>query len=162
MKSTKNDMNNMIFKKFISYFNLTNSIKEIELNKILDKIAKKVKLSKEEAKFLDSYQDIEEEDIKNLMLLTCQTTFEKLKNLIDKNKKVICNLSDRDGKLGIQINSVYCDYEHESYYLNLKNNQQVLLKDNLFYNIIYILQKDLYSLETEDEFFEKISVKNAD
>ena len=42
----------MNFKKFLSYFNIRESFKEVELNKILDKISKKVKLSKREEDFL--------------------------------------------------------------------------------------------------------------
>lgn len=162
MTLIKNDMKNMDIKKFISYFNFSQSIKEIELNKILDKISRKIKLSPEEKTFLGNYEQVIEDDIKNYKLLTPLSTFQKLQELISKNKKIICNIEDRNGKIDIQIKEVYSDYENESYFLILKNEQKVKLQDNFFYNILYILKKDYYSLESEEEFFEKISVKNED
>jgi hypothetical protein len=152
----------MNFRKFISYLNLSESLKEVELNKILDKISKSINLSSKEKEFLGKYDNIKEDDLKDFKMLSLQSTFEKLQGLIDNNKKVICNLIDRNGKIGIQIISIYSDYENEVYILNLKNGEKIELKDNYLYNIIYTLQKDIYSLETEEEFFEKLPVRNED
>lgn len=152
----------MGFKKFISYLNLSESLKEIELNKILDKISKSINLSSKEKEFLGKYDNISDEDLKDFRMLSIQSTFEKIKDLIDKNKKVICNLIDRDGKINTEIKSVYSDYENEKYTLILKHDERIELQDNYLYNIIYNLQKDNYSLEAGEEFFEKIPVKNED
>ena len=152
----------MNFRKFISYLNLSESLKEVELNKILDKISKSINLSSKEKEFLGKYDNIKDDDLKDFKMLSLQSTFEKLQGLIDNNKKVICNLSDRNGKIGIQIVSIYSDYENEIYILNLKNGEKIELKDNYLYNIIYNLQRDAYSLETEEEFFEKLPVRNED
>ena len=95
-------------------------------------------------------------------MLSLQSTFERIQELIDRNKKVICNLIDRDGKINTEIISLYSDYENEKYILKLKNKEEITLKDNYLYNIIYNLQKDNYSLEAGEEFFEKIPVKNED
>jgi hypothetical protein len=152
----------MNFRKFISYLNLSESLKEVELNKILDKISKSINLSSKEKEFLGKYDNIKDDDLKDFKMLSLQSTFEKLQGLIDNNKKVICNLIDRNGKIGIQIISIYSDYENEVYILNLKNGEKIELKDNYLYNIIYNLQNDIYSLETEEEFFEKLPVKNED
>lgn len=152
----------MNFRKFISYLNLSESLKEVELNKILDKISKSINLSSKEKEFLGKYDNIKDDDLKDFKMLSLQSTFEKLQGLIDNNKKVICNLSDRNGKIGIQIVSIYSDYENEVYILNLKNGEKIELKDNYLYNIIYNLQRDAYSLETEEEFFEKLPVRNED
>lgn len=152
----------MNFRKFISYLNLSESLKEVELNKILDKISKSINLSSKEKEFLGKYDNIKDDDLKDFKMLSLQSTFEKLQVLIDNNKKVICNLSDRNGKIGIQIVSIYSDYENEVYILNLKNGEKIELKDNYLYNIIYNLQRDAYSLETEEEFFEKLPVRNED
>jgi hypothetical protein len=152
----------MNFRKFISYLNLSESLKEVELNKILDKISKSINLSSKEKEFLGKYDNIKDDDLKDFKMLSLQSTFEKLQGLIDNNKKVICNLTDRNGKIGIQIVSIYSDYENEVYILNLKNSEKIELKDNYLYNIIYNLQKDIYSLETEEEFFEKLPVRNED
>lgn len=150
----------MTFKKFISYFKMNESLKELRLNQILDKIGKKIELSKQEQDFLDTYSEIEEEDIMDYKMLSKESTFTKLSKLLDDNKKVICNLFDRDGKIGIQILSIYNDFQSEVCTLNLKNGERIKLKDNILYNIIYDSNKDEWSLEMEDEFFEKLPVKD--
>jgi len=152
--------NIMTFKKFISYFKINESLKELRLNQILDKIGKKIKLSKQEQDFLDTYSEIEEEDLMDYKMLSKESTFTKLSKLLDDNKKVICNLVDRDGKIGIQILSIYNDFQSEECTLNLKNGEKIKLKDNILYNIIYDSNKDEWSLEMEDEFFEKLPVKD--
>ena len=165
MKNMRNDKNNMKimkFKKFISYFNLRESLKEVELNQILDKISKKMKLTYGEESFLSKFGKVKDDDLKDYKMLSMQSTFEKISDLINNNKKVICDLYDKNGKVGIQIISIYNDYENEICILELKNGEKIDLKDNYLYNIIYNIQKDSYSLQAEDEFFEKIPVKNED
>ena len=165
MKNMRNDKNNMKimkFKKFISYFNLRESLKEVELNQILDKISKKIKLTYGEESFLGKFGKVKDDDLKDYKMLSMQSTCEKISDLINNNKKVICDLYDKNGKVGIQIISIYNDYENEICILELKNGEKIDLKDNYLYNIIYNIQKDSYSLEAEDEFFEKIPVKNED
>jgi hypothetical protein len=152
--------NIMTFKKFMSYFRINESLKELRLNQILDKISKKIKLSKQEQDFLDTYSEIEEEDIMDYKMLSKESTFNKLTQLLEDNKKVICNLVDRDGKIGIQIISIYNDFQSEICTLNLKNGEKVKLQDNILYNILYNSNKDEWSLEMEDEFFEKLPVKD--
>lgn len=156
----KNRNNIMTFKKFISYFKLNESLKEVRLNQILDKISKKVTLSKTEQEFLDHYDQTSDEDLMDYRLLSKETTFTKISNLLDEGKKVICNLFDRDGKIGIQIAQIYNNYEDEISIMTLKNGEKVKLKDNILYNIIYNTNKDEFSLEMEDEFFEKLPIKN--
>jgi len=160
MKTSKNDMRIMNFKKFLSYFNIRESFKEVELNKILDKISKKVKLSKREEDFLGKYNDIKDEELKDYTHLSRQNAFERIEKLLQNGKKVICNLHDRDGLIGLEIITIYNDFESEICILTFKNDEKFKLKDNYLYNIIYNLKKDIYSLEKEDEYFEKIPVKN--
>jgi len=162
MINDKNTMKIMKFKKFISYFNLRESLKEVELNQILDKISKKMKLTYGEESFLNKFGKVKDDDLKDYKMLSMQSTFEKISDLINNNKKVICDLYDKYGKIGIQIISIYNDYENEICILELKNGEKIDLKDNYLYNIIYNIQKDSYSLQAEDEFFEKIPVKNED
>jgi hypothetical protein len=162
MRNDKNIMKIMKFKKFISYFNLRESLKEVELNQILDKISKKMKLTYGEESFLGKFGKVKDDDLKDYKMLSMQSTFDKINDLINNNKKVICDLYDKYGKIGIQIISIYNDYENEICILELKNSEKIDLKDNYLYNIIYNIQKDSYSLQAEDEFFEKIPVKNED
>lgn len=152
----------MKFRKFISSLGLSESLKEIELNKILDKISKKINLSSREKDFLGKYDEIQDSDLKDFRMLSRQHTFEAVSDLLKKDKKIICNLIDRNGRIGIQIVSIYNDFENEICVMELKNGEKVTLKDNFLYNILYNLQTDKYSLEAEDEFFEKIPIENED
>jgi len=152
--------NIMTFKKFISYFRIDESLKELRLNKILDKISNKSELSKSEQDFLDHYDETQEEDIMDYKFLSKESAFDRLNSLIDNNSKVICNLLDRDGKIGIQIVSIFNNFQFETCTVILKNGEKINLKDNELYNIIYNLKKDEWSLEMEDEFFEKLPVKD--
>ena len=150
----------MTFKKFLSYFKLDESLKEIRLNQILDKISKKIKLTKSEQEFLDHYDETSDEDIMDFKMLSKELTFSKIVELLESNKKIICNLVDKDGKIGIQIVQIFNRYEDETSIMTLKNREKIRLKDNMLYNILFNSDKDEYSLEMEDEFFEKLPVKD--
>lgn len=156
----KNRNNIMTFKKFISYFKLNESLKEVRLNQILDKISKKIKLTKTEQDFLDHYDETSEEDIMDFRMLSKESTFSKISKLLEDNKRIICNLIDRDGKIGIQIVQIYNKYEDESSIMTLKNGEKIKLKDNILYNLIYNNNNDEWSLEMEDEYFEKLPIKD--
>lgn len=156
----KNRNNIMTFKKFISYFKLNESLKEVRLNQILDKISKKIKLTKTEQDFLDHYDETSEEDIMDFRMLSKESTFSKISKLLEDNKRIICNLIDRDGKIGIQIVKIYNQYEDESSIMTLKNGEKIKLKDNILYNLIYNNNNDEWSLEIEDEYFEKLPIKD--
>ena len=160
MKNLKNDMKVMKFKKFISYLNLRESLKEIELNSILDKIAKRMKLSSGEETFLDTYDNVKEDELKSFAMLSRQSATEKIDTLIESGKKVICNLEDRSGKVGIQIISTENIPDEEITILKLKHSETYKMKDNFLYNLIFDIKKNIYSLEASDEFFEKIPVRN--
>ena len=119
MKSCVNNiklvLNNFImnFRNFISMSNIRESLKELELNKILDKITMKSKLSKKEEEFLNNYDKIDDSDIKDYQLLSPETAFSIIQQIIAKNKPIICNISDREGIIGKPIKSIYQYYQNE-------------------------------------------------
>lgn len=160
MKNLKNDMKVMKFKKFISYLNLRESLKEIELNSILDKIAKRMKLTTGEERFLDTYDKVKEDELKSFAMLSRQSATEKIDSLIESGKKVICNLEDRSGKIGLEIISTENIPDEEITLLKLKHSEVYKMKDNFLYNLIFDIKKNIYSLEASDEFFEKIPIRN--
>jgi hypothetical protein len=160
MKNLKNDMKVMKFKKFISYLNLRESLKEIELNSILDKIAKRMKLTTGEETFLDTYNDVKEDELKSFAMLSRQSAIEKIEEFLESGKKVICNLEDRYGKVGFEIVATENLPDEEMSLLKLKNAEVFKMKDNFLYNLIFDIKKNIYSLEASDEFFEKIPVRN--
>lgn len=160
MKNLKNDMKVMKFKKFISYLNLRESLREIELNTILDKISRRIKLSTGEEKFLDTYDNVKDEELKSFAMLSRQSTAQKIDELIASKKVVICNLEDRNGRIGLEIKSTEDLPDDEITILNFKNGEKFKMKDNFLYNLIFNIKKNIYSLEASDEFYEKIPVRN--
>lgn len=146
----------MNFQKWISY--VKESVKEDVLDRILDKIHNKQKLTDVEQKFLDKYNETSDEEYQDYKFLTKNDASLKIKEILEGGRKVICDLLDRDGKIGIEIVKVENDFEHEISKVKLKNGESIELKDNYLYNIIYNSSKDEYYLESQDEFYEKIPV----
>lgn len=149
----------MGFKKFIRYL-LGESVKEIELNRILDKVSKKQNLQDKEKKFLDLYSTTTEEDMKDYMYLSKNDAYSKVKDIIESGKIIICDIYDKNGKIGLKITDIENDFTDESCVVTMKGGETHKLEDRFLYNIIYSSSKDEYSLQTQEEFFEKIPVKN--
>jgi hypothetical protein len=148
----------MGIKKLVDYYVLGKSLKEIEMNRILEKIYRKIKITSKEKSFLDLYNKTTEEVGKDLMFLSKNATFRKLKDLLDKGKKVICDLHDRDGRIGLEILDLNNDIESDTCDLIMKNETHQL-HDRFLYNIIYNSENKKYSLQEQDEYYEKIEAK---
>jgi hypothetical protein len=128
----------MQIKRLIKYYILGESLKEIEMNRILEKISKKGKLTKRENDFLNLYNETtDEEKGRDLMYLSKNVAVKKIKELIEKYKKVICDLHDRNGKIGLQIIDIVDeDNEEETSLVIMKGNETHKLHDKFLYNII--------------------------
>lgn len=151
---------NMKIKKLIKYYLLGESLKEIELNRILDKIGKKKRLTERETNFLDLYQTTREEEMNDYMLLSKNSACNRVGTLIENGKKVFCDLEDRDGKFGLLITQIENDHEVDYCTVTMKGGATHMLRDNFLYNIIYNQKKDSYSLQEHDEYHEKIEASN--
>jgi hypothetical protein len=149
----------MDIKKVLKYYILGDSLKEIEINRILNKVSKKSILTERENRFLELYYHINED--KDLMYLSKNTTCERVKIFLDDGKKVICDLHDRDGLIGLPIIDIQNNYDEESGLVIMKN-ETYELKDRFLYNLIYNQKLNKYSLQEQDEYFEKLEVKNGD
>lgn len=152
----------MKISKLFKYYVLGESIKEIEMNRILEKISKKIRLTKREKEFLDLYNQTSKNDDRDYMMLSKSSASKKIKELLDKSKKVICDLHDRNGKFGLQIIDIEDDFESETSIVIMKSEETHKMHDKFLYNIIYNVKKNEYSLQEQDEYFEKIEVKNED
>ena len=159
MLEEKEDMK---IKKLIKYYLLGESIKEIELNRILDKISAGKKLTKKEINFLNLYQHTREESMKDFMYLSKNSTFSKLEDLLASGKKVICDLHDRNGRFGLPITRVENIFEEDGCTIFMKGGERHMLEDKFLYNIIYDAKKDSYSLQEQDEYYEKIEAASDD
>jgi hypothetical protein len=152
----------MKISKLFKYYVLGESIKEIEMNRILDKISKKVRLTKREKEFLDLYNQTSKNEDRDYMMLSKNSASKKVKELLEKDKKIICDLHDRNGKFGLQIIDITDDFESEESLIIMKSDEKHKMHDKFLYNIIYNVKKNQYSLEEQDEYFEKLNVSNED
>jgi hypothetical protein len=157
MLGTKEEMK---IKKLIKYYLLGESIKEIELNRILDKIGSGKNLTKKEIGFLNLYQYTREDNMKDFMYLSKNSTCSKIEDLLTIGKKVICDLHDRNGKFGLTIVGVENVFEEDGCLVLMKGGEQHILEDRFLYNIIYDRKKDIYSLQEQDEYCEKIEASS--
>lgn len=145
-------------KKFIMKYNfIKETLKDRYLNQILEKIGKGGSISKGEKEYLDNYEskNFNPEDFSHLS--TSQLIY-KIEELLKSENVVYCDLYDRNGKIGLKI--TFAEYKAGNYFLELSNGEKVKLQDNLLYNIYYIVKENKYSIQQQDEYYEKISVKN--
>lgn len=142
-------------KKWLKHFLLKESIKEIELNRILDKISNGENLTERESGFLDLYNQTQDSDYKDYSFLSRQLTIGIIQELLDKKRKIYCDLCDRNGKIGQLIKSI----DKITYKLILRHDE-FIMEDKYLYNITYDMDKDCYSLTSQDEYHEEIFVKN--
>lgn len=148
----------MNFKSWTGHMN--ESIQNDEMDRILDKISNGETLSDIEKRFLNTFGQFSDDYYKEFSFLSKNDVFDTIQKVLSDGRKVICDLRDRDGKIGIEIQSVHNNFADESCYVILKNGQKIELTDNYLYNMIYNIKKDEYSLESQDEYYEKIPLKD--
>ena len=149
----------MKIKKLIRHYLFRESIKDIELNRILDKIEKKEALSNREMRFLELYQFTCEED-RDFMLLSKNSTATKITQLIESGKTVICDLEDRYGRIGLGIVGIENNHQDDDCIIRMRGGESHKMKDSSLYNIIFNETKNRYSLQEHDEYVEKIEAEN--
>lgn len=145
----------MNFRSFVRGLNET--VKEVTLNKILDKLSKKKSISDSEKEFLDNF---EKSDGRDWRMISKEDLVKVVRNLLSKGEKVICNLHDRDGKIGLQVTEIVNKFGDETTTLLLKGDENIKLSDRFLYNIIWNIRGNYHSIEEDSEYFEKIPVKN--
>lgn len=147
-------------KRLVKYYFLNESLKEIEMNRILEKISKKLRLTDKENGFLQLYNQTKVDDTKDFMLLSKNVVFKKVKDFLLREKVVICDLTDRDGKIGEVISNIENSIEEETCKVTIRSGKSVNLYDRYLYNLIYNIKKNQYYLQEHDEYYEKIEAKN--
>ena len=152
----------MKIKRIIKYYLFNESVKEMELNKILDKVSNRKSLTIRERNFLELYKTTREEDMKDFLYISKNSAFKKISELLEIGKKVICDLHDRNGKIGLEITGIENNFEEDTCIITMKGEEKHQLHDKFLYNLIYSIKKDEYSLQEQDEYFEKIESKNED
>jgi hypothetical protein len=150
----------MKIRRLIEHYLFNKSVKEVELNKILDKVLKKETLTLREKGFIELYNSTQEVIMKDYLYLSKNSTFKKITEILEIGKKIICDLHDRNGKIGVEIIGIVNNFEQETCSLTLKSGEKHNLHDKFLYNLIYNIKKDQYSIEEQDEYFEKIATEN--
>lgn len=145
------------------YLGLRNSFNDSNLNSILDKILFNKKLNKKELEYLKMYDIILELDIKDYSHISKNRTCDLILSFLKKEIKVICDLEDKNGKINDEIIGLENNFEEDKCKLILKREEIAYLEDRFLYNLFYNISKQHYSLTTQDEYFEKITIdKNED
>ena len=152
----------MKIKRIIKYYLFNESVKEMELNKILDKVSNRKSLTTRERNFLELYKTTREEDMKDFLYISKNSAFKKISELLEIGKKVMCDLHDRNGKIGLEITGIENNFEEDTCTITMKGEEKHQLHDKFLYNLIYNISKDEYSLQEQDEYFEKIEAKNGE
>jgi len=142
-----------MIKRWYKHYVLKESIKDIELNRILDKISKGESLTIREDDFLNLYNQTQDSDLNDYAYLSRNLACDKVIDYLAKKKKIWCDLYDKDGKIGDIITDVY----KPEFKLILRHGSYIM-SDNLLYNITYNMKKDEYSLTKQDEYYEEIEV----
>jgi hypothetical protein len=144
--------------EFTRYLHLRNKTDDKDLERILDKIMIAENLDLADFKYLFQYDSLLDKDIKDYYYLSKNATHQLITEFLEHGVKVICNLTDRDGKIGEEILSIENDFESEVSILKLKGNKKSNLNDKFLYNINFLPKKKHYSLTVQDEYFEKITI----
>lgn len=150
----------MRIKKLVKYYFLRESLKEIEMNRILEKVSSKLKLTDRETRFLQLYNQTKIGEERDFMLLSKNLVYRKVKDMLFSKRIIICDLKDRDGKIGQPITHIENDIESDFCQIMMKNGQKMNLHDRFLYNLIYNMKREHYSLQEHDEYHEKIEAKN--
>jgi nucleoside-triphosphatase THEP1 len=94
------------------------------------------------------------------MLLSKNMVVKKITDLLKKDKTIICDLTDRDGRIGLKIEDINNNIENDFCRIVMKNGTTHNIYDRYLYNIIYNIKRDQYSLQEHDEYYEKIEANN--
>lgn len=145
-------------KNIIKYHLLNEKNKNMEFEKIMDKISKNKSISKKEKIFLKLFTS--KKIKKDYLYLSKNFTFYKIIELLEEDLIIICNLKDRDGKIGLKILKIENNFEEDTCKVIMENKVIHNLEDKYLYNLIYNIENNEYSLEEQDEYFEKIVFNN--
>lgn len=132
------------------------SIREAQLNAILDKMNSGQKLSSKERSLLDLFSQLEDDIFQDFRLISKSRTLDTISNLLDIDVDVICNLCDKQGPIDEKIYDVQDDI-----LILLRNDQHIKLEDRFLYDIIYNPKRMCYSLECTNEYFEEALINNT-
>ena len=151
--------------KYILKFNrfkmksVNENIKNTYLDHLLDKLSGGEKLNKSQMYFLKNIDNIKDTHIKDHKYKTNYDTYLMIMDILENNIKIKYGIKDDISSFGQYILKVYRNND-DKIVIKLENNKEKEIKDNFLYNMIFNIDKFEYELIEQDEYFEKIPLKN--
>jgi hypothetical protein len=137
------------------------SILDVELNDILEKINKGEKLSLLDIDFIQNFNSFDLKEFMDYSHLSKNQVVEKIELLLKKSKTVICDLNDKYGKIGEEIKEIKNSFEDGYATLTFKNRETFQILDSFLYKITFDIKKNIYTLDSSGEYYEKINNENT-
>ena len=151
--------------KYILKFNrfkmksVNENIKNTYLNHLLDKLSDGLTLNKSQLYFLNNIDNIKDTYIKDHKYKTNYDTYLMIMDVLNNNITIKYGIKDDIDSFGENIIKIYRN-DDDKIIIKLENNKEKEIKDNFLYNMIFNIDKFEYELVVQDEYFEKIPLKN--
>lgn len=151
--------------KYILKFNKFNmklvneNIKNTYLNHLLDKLSDGKRLNTSQLYFLNNIDDIKDIHIKDHKYKTNYDTYLMIMDILDNKINIRYGIKDDVDSFGENIIKIYRNND-DKIIIKLENNKEKEIKDNFLYNMIFNIDRFEYELVEQDEYFEKIPLKN--
>lgn len=151
--------------KYILKFNrfkmksVNENIKNTYLNHLLDKLSDGLTLNKSQLYFLNNIDNIKDTYIKDHKYKTNYDTYLMIMDVLNNNITIKYGIKDDIDSFGENIIKIYRN-DDDKIIIKLENNKEKEIKDNFLYNMIFNIDKFEYELVEQDEYFEKIPLKN--
>ena len=135
------------------------NIKNTYLNHLLDKLSDGLTLNKSQLYFLNNIDNIKDTYIKDHKYKTNYDTYLMIMDVLNNNITIKYGIKDDIDSFGENIIKIYRN-DDDKIIIKLENNKEKEIKDNFLYNIIFNIDKFEYELFEQDEYFEKIPLRN--
>lgn len=135
------------------------NIKNTYLNHLLDKLSDGKRLNTSQLYFLNNIDKVKDSYIKDHKYKTNYDIYLVMMDILDNNINIKYGIKDDIDSFGQKITKVYRNND-DQIIIKLENNKEKEIKDNFLYNMIFNIDKFEYELVEQDEYFEKIPLKN--
>jgi len=135
------------------------NIKNTYLNHLLDKLSDGKRLNKSQLYFLNNIDKIKDSYIKDHKYKTNYDIYLVMMDILDNKTTIRYGIKDNIDSFGEKITKVYRNND-DQIIIELENNKEKEIKDNYLYNIVFNIDKFEYEFMEQDEYFEKIPLKN--
>ncbi len=151
--------------KYILKFNrfkmksVNENIKNTYLNHLLDKLSDGLTLNKSQLYFLNNIDNIKDTYIKDHKYKTNYDTYLMMMDILSNNITIKYSIKDDIDSFGQNILEIFRNND-DKIIIKLENNKEKEIKDNFLYNMIFNIDRFEYELVEQDEYFEKIPLRN--